>query len=533
MEENIFNLIYKFLEIYDIKVDKEEVKMQLMTHPDYPSLFSITDLFNHFKIESSAFEVPVEPETLDYFEDSFLAQFNKGQDKIIVLVKIENDDWEVSTDGKKFKKITKEVFLKMWTGICLLIEKPESLDISSNKKSLLPLSIASILIPLVLVFSFGFNSGIEFINFALLLLGTTLSVLIVFQELEINSYLGDKICNSEDNVGCNSIIKSNSKLLGLKLSDLTILFFSSYSLFWIATSFLGFANYTFPLIVAFLGIPISLYSLYVQKFVLKDWCKLCLGTVAILFAQAGLFYFMFGEFVFNKEFFTSTLIFGVFGIISAGIWFPLKKLIKDKQELKKAYISNARFKRDHEVFDTIFKREDELPKENISNEIVLGNPNGSFEIMMVTHPLCKYCKEKHEILDKILELDNENIKIILRFNSSAESLTHVRDIIPLRLLEIYHEQPNDIMEALHDIFGYDHEQNYWVEKWNKPSKPQYLQVLKDEKAWCDQNEINFTPLPVINGRKFPEKYEFEDMLYFIDEMIEERENEVSQLLFVS
>ena len=48
-----------------------------------------------------------------------------------------------------------------------------------------------------------------------------------------------------------------------------------------------------------------------------------------------------------------------------------------------------------------------------------------------------------------------------------------------------------------------------------------LTILEKEKTWCHENAINFTPEILINGRS-PKEYDKQDIMYFIEDMREER-----------
>ena len=56
-----------------------------------------------------------------------------------------------------------------------------------------------------------------------------------------------------------------------------------------------------------------------------------------------------------------------------------------------------------------------------------------------------------------------------------------------------------------------------------------MNILRREKEWCVQNKINFTPEILVNGRSFPLEYERSDLLYFIDDIIDEEKQRVESL----
>jgi len=136
--------------------------------------------------------------------------------------------------------------------------------------------------------------------------------------------------------------------------------------------------------------------------------------------------------------------------------------------------------------------------------------------------MCGYCKESHTLVKKILQQNNPDIKITIRFNVQVADVKSVGVKIASKLLEIYSTCNQEFcLEALSDIYG-EMDANSWLQKWGEASSLKYLETLKVEKDWCTSNKINFTPAVLINGRQYPKEYDRMDLLYFIDDLIEEQ-----------
>ena len=59
--------VFKFLRYSGISIDPDSVIAELDKHPDYPSLFAISDVLTNFDIENSAFRMEAEElSTLPY-----------------------------------------------------------------------------------------------------------------------------------------------------------------------------------------------------------------------------------------------------------------------------------------------------------------------------------------------------------------------------------------------------------------------------------------------------------------------------------
>jgi hypothetical protein len=58
----------------NIFFDKNELVFQIQSHPSYPSLYAVTDVLEHFNIDTIVAEVPKSLETLLELPACFLAQ---------------------------------------------------------------------------------------------------------------------------------------------------------------------------------------------------------------------------------------------------------------------------------------------------------------------------------------------------------------------------------------------------------------------------------------------------------------------------
>jgi len=133
MDNKIFYLIDKLATSNNIKIDKVETKLQLLSHPFYPSLNCITDLFDHFEIDNIALQVENNLETYLQLPKTFLAEINEdGVNTLVVVLKAKNTLSLIYTEKKK-KTVSTSEFLKLWSGIVVAIEKPENnLETKSN-----------------------------------------------------------------------------------------------------------------------------------------------------------------------------------------------------------------------------------------------------------------------------------------------------------------------------------------------------------------------------------------------------------------
>ena len=59
------------------------------------------------------------------------------------------------------------------------------------------------------------------------------------------------------------------------------------------------------------------------------------------------------------------------------------------------------------------------------------------KIVVITNPLCGHCKSAHKMAEQLLELNNDNIQICIRFNVNTKDKESIAIKIALKILELY------------------------------------------------------------------------------------------------
>lgn len=491
-----------------LKLDKQEFIFQFNSHPNYPSALAFSDTLNFLGVKNDAYEL--DKEYWDELPEEFIAIV----DNSFSLVKKTGTQYSVYSD--KSKTLNKDELHKNATNFVLLFEKTENAEQKiSNYKPFIYAILAVILLYSILNFSW-FEILFNFLS----LVGVYISLEIFNQKFGntsavIGSICGDTSANQIKN-SCNKIINEDkTSILGLKFSDFSLIYFVGITvlgLFLPATSYVikGFT------IVSLIAIG---YSLYVQAFVEKTFCRVCLLIISVLVAQLILTLFFFENSYFNANI-------AILSILLWGITFfavsYFNTLLTDKESLQKSNAKNLRFKRNYDLF----KRE-LLDKEKITfsdNETFsLGNKDAKIHISVVSNPYCGFCKGAHEILESLLKKYPNEISTQIRFNYFAEKSN---------------EKATGLLSDFMSIYKNKHESEFLkiVETWFENKDEKQIRDLAGTNGQLeDLNSLNemskenlnaglsFTPILIINGFQFPDKYDREDIHYFIDELIEDDE----------
>ena len=520
----MFKILEKYLKNQKIKVDFEELKFQFLSHPSYPSLHAITGVLDHFNIENIAAEVPVNVETLLELPNTFIAQVKAGNGVVLSVVRRDKLNYHVFISSKDKNIFSEAEFLNKFTGIIVAIEKPEeNPNISKNDKVLKKIVLGSVALLSVILYLLSAPTIYPSIYLLLSFIGIFISILIVNQEQGIHTAIGDAFCSGDsDKKDCNAVLSSKgASIIGdYKLSDLSLLYFSGLTLLVTALLVSKTSNFITPYIISLLALPIVIYTIYYQYFVLKQWCTLCLSIVAVLVGQATIA-FLVGV-SFREMNVINVLIVTLSFTIVFVIWQYLKPIIIRSITLKKEKIEFVKFKRNYSIFESLLNKSPIINTE-IPNlqEIVFGNRNSKLEIVIITNPFCGHCKPVHILIEEILKKYKNSVKINVRFNINTSD--EKSDVVKIssRILEIYHTKgEKDCLQAMNAIYG-GMPPAEWMSEWGKCNNlKQYISVLEKESNWCNENAINFTPEILINGQSFPKEYKREDLLFFIEELEE-------------
>ncbi|WP_452226277.1 vitamin K epoxide reductase family protein [Lacinutrix cladophorae] len=521
MKDTLSFLAQALLQKNKIKIDGNELDFQIQSHPSYPSLHAITGVLNHFNIENGAIQIPVNEETLTQLPNSFIAQIKNNEGEHFALIIKNALQYKLIFDSIKKETLTQKEFLKQFTGVIVAVEKDENIQvISKNKNAPIKFLAGVALILFAFLFFISKPNIIASIHFVLSLVGFGISALIVQHDLGIKSKLIDSICSQDNSAtNCDAVLNSKGATLFsfLKLGDISLIYFASINLLWLANS-LSFATSSFIFSISILAIPAILYSLYYQIVITKTWCTLCLGIASVLFAQAVIVVFTTPT-NFTFPFYNALLIALVF-VSVVTIWLFNSSKMKKEQELITLKIESTKFKRNFVLFNTLLEKSETI---NTSipdtSEIVFGNKNAALNITVITNPFCGHCKSVHTLIEDILKTHHEEISITVRFNVNTNNPNDEIVKITTRLLEIYQvEGEINCLQAMHDIYN-NNNTKHWFAKWKTCTNSEaYITTLKNENEWCIANSINFTPEILVNGKSFPQAYNRSDLAFFIEEL---------------
>ena len=236
-----FNYLKKYLRKNFYYKLEDEILIQIESHPNYPSLYAIIDTLNFFEIENLA--AKIEKEELENLPHSFLSVVDSDTGKEIVFTEKNKNHITIEFSNGFKKKISKEEYLKIWTGIIVAIEANPIINenqlLSSYKKynAIIGGTFVLSTILFFLINKVDLITGIFY--YLLLLTGLIISFFLVREEMGLYNDSVSKICNATEKTSCKDVMSSNGAKIfkNVSLSDISILYFSSLTLFFVFTPF--------------------------------------------------------------------------------------------------------------------------------------------------------------------------------------------------------------------------------------------------------------------------------------------------------
>ncbi|MWB95850.1 hypothetical protein GON26_15900 [Flavobacterium sp. GA093] len=510
----MIKVVQKFLQINRYGSFKNEFEDLFLSHPNYPSLFAITDSFDLLGIENAAVKIPKE-QILD-LPASFLAYFN---DELVLVAKNDKGIVLDTIKGKRLK-ITYEQFLLDWSGVIVAIEPNKTYVKEDNAINFKWLRY--ILPVLILIFTSMFYYPYKIIDYFFLgsaILGFTISVFIVQEKFGFKNNFFAQFCNRNANMSCDNVLKSDTVFSGtlVNFADLPLIFFGtilSSILIWPHGSgvFIGF--------LSSLAIPVVVSSIWIQKFELKKWCVLCLMVSALILVQSVI-WFSTNQFTLNFEL-TNVLPFFFSFLFVLTVWLSVKTIIKHKIEIENELQELKKFKRNYNVLNFLSR---DVPVTNGFSSLSglnFGNRNAPIKLSLILSPSCNLCFKAFQDAFELVLKSPERVFLKILFNVNPENNDNSYKVVVERLLIINKVTPGKIVEAISDWYIKKFDLKEWSDKWQVENTSMMVnQEIQKQYDWCSVNNFNYTPVKIVNDKVYPNEYELQDLKYFLNEFVEE------------
>ncbi|EHQ27133.1 vitamin K epoxide reductase family protein [Mucilaginibacter paludis] len=526
MDNTILTLV-KLIKILKIRINIDTVQQELIEHPNYPSLLSISDFLTEYGVKNMSYYSTVSD--LGNLEIPYIAHLVSND---FVLVKeSRNGMFSILDKDGKDKKIAIEEFSKEFSG-AILIAEPSSASgdpqYLKNKikfiynKLHLPTTIffSSIILSYLLLRNSPFFNNLTLQNEMLVgykLLGLFFSVLLLIQSIDYSNPFIGKFCIGTI-TSCNSILSSKAaKVLGgtISLSEIGFFYFLGTLLVFLLNSNSG-RVVQFLSIMNVMCLPFTFYSIYYQGVVAKQWCTLCCSIQILLwleFTQLYRYVLRPLDSDINNNYSLINLL--LCFILPILLWSILKPYLIKLQEIKKIKEDLKAFKANEYLFETLLKNQTRYRLLNEDDSFIIGNPQSSNIVTIITNLHCGPCAKTHSKLEEWMSKGFIDFKlqiIFLAIKNNQESEVVVRHMIDLTT----NKEKTVGIHALNYWYSLDKKNyNILIERFPVGDFGKTTEKFDKQQEWCNLIEIEVTPTILINGYKLPKPYQVDDIKYFI------------------
>ncbi len=515
-EDNTIAVLQRAIRHFRIPVTNGTIRESLKAHPQYPTFKSICDVLNEWEIEN--YPVRYKPDEIKGIKSPFIAHLKADGGQLVFVTRINNEAIYYFDSYKTKRTNTLNDFLEMCSGAVVLInptEKSGEREFRIKKQNeilkrmLLPAIIGTILIfAIVAIITLSFQDSlyinkIQYLLFLTKAMGIALSVLLIFQEFDIHTSIGDKICHINKNTSCNTVLNDKaSKIFGwFGWADIGFIYFLGGFLALLQT--IRTPDFSLLALVSALALPYPVYSIYYQGFILKKWCPLCLGVQLILIFEFLLLipYLKLSQLTFS-EILSFIFTFWVVGII----YTLFNMYYREKVANATHYQKYLGFRKNPDVLKALLFSQPHYNIPVTNHSLLFGSEKASSMITAFLSLHCSPCARAFRQIRKVLSEDNGIKVFIILIASDLETLNAIyylneqnRKKEAMELLEQYYERSPS---SSSDIY----------EKYNIPVKVKSTDEITKEnyKLYKDCN-VNGTPTIYVNGYLLHKQYDIEDL----------------------
>jgi len=509
MPVTLESLVYQWLRSLKIRISRSHLKQQLLAHPDYPSLLSITDTLDALGVGNAA--MIIEKDRLQEIPPPYIVHTGPKDNEFQLVKKL-----------KAFEKKNPR-FMHNWNGVILVAEAPQhpvkntEQYIKEKKRKTLTLAIVLSLLTLSASFTAKLPLG-DIYLFLTTILGLSISFILVQQELGRSSSIIDSLCRLNKNADCQAVLSSRASHISgwLNLSDLSLVYFFSI---WVLLTVSYITNTiadtkVMLAVLSCLTIPVTFYSIYYQASVIKKYCIFCMLIIGILWGHMFILFPLLshiGPFPLSQLQITIFLL-----LLTLSAWaIVIRPALTNLNKLEELNFSLLRFKKNREIFTTLLQLQPAVDTTPFEDEFYLGSPNAALQLIVACSLQCKPCARFHQALHRLLEDHEARIGLTIRFAADARNSRN--SSFTQHLLQYWKDHKDSLADEDRPGFArrllYDAYKGieYFSDKYPLPASFTQGRLLQRHNDWFQKHQVIYTPSVFINGHALPKMYDLSDL----------------------
>lgn len=523
---------------YGVRVTKSTLRNRLHTHPNFPSLLSISDILKQFGISNIV--TRLEKTKLVELDTPFLAHINNQNEPLKFIVKKDTEEIEWLIEAGITRKQNNSHFIKEWSGIVMLLDSKNKTDeheyIQKRRNEILraskiPLAAFLAFTTVVLVCIHRINTIIapELLYFYSAMVmtkssGVIASSLLIWYEVDKKNSILRALCslNSKGESNCGAVLNSKGAKVfntNLSWSEIGFYYFFGGLLYLMITPYGNIEAFCIPILLSIIVSVFIPYSIYYQWKVVQQWCLLCLVVQIILLVEL-LFSLMlpYGDIPpFSLVSFYASAYVCVSFICAIFIWRYLRLLIAMKRQYDYLKREAVKLKTNPKVFYALSETLPITEFENIRNlGITLGNTNAKNTLLMICNPYCSACGSAYTHLELLLE-KKLNLKIKIVFSSPIDK--GGLSSLPAKHLIAISKKREQIFtkKAIRSWYSFKWDNYFDFSNYFPITEPlsHYDHEIYLMNKWVEKVGIYYTPFYFLNDHHLPIEYNIQDLPYLL------------------
>ncbi|TDB57955.1 vitamin K epoxide reductase family protein [Arundinibacter roseus] len=516
-EKNALDATKALLDFSKVRATKLGLKEALEQHPDFPSMNSLSDVLNNWQIPNLAARLT--PDRLHEIPLPALTYLTIDGGIFATLRSVNgNVKWLHTERGWQEESIGQ--FSQKWSGVTLLIEPTEQSGereyIQNRHRAFLrflriPFIFGGLLVVLALLANWVkypmTRYALYYLPGLLKLMGTVVSAMLVWYSLDTNNAFLQKVCQLNGRTNCQNILSSSAAKLTdwLSWAEVGLFYFAGGLLVWGIGLLTGDAAYVQILyLLTVLALPYSIWSVYYQARVAREWCVLCLTVQGLFWAE-----FVVGYLLHDWPTLTPIVsisidrlsVFLISFVVIPLLWAWIKPALQKTTRYKPLLREFQKLKYDPHYLNGLLSNPRILPPLfKDMQTISLGNPAAENTLIMVISPTCTACRRNHLALEKVMEMyTNLYVQIVLAASPHTEDTA---GRVAGRLLTIPIEQR---ARALDDWFALGEAR---FAQWSRAYPPtetneESTQQLRLHLRWMELAGVMQAPTSFLNAVELP------------------------------
>lgn len=539
-QDHIPAVIANLLQLLRIPATLLKIRETLKTHPDYPSLLSVTESLWEWGISAEALKGTIgDLSSADYPGIAYLKS-----NRFVVVEKIDRDMIYYIDPAKGRLSSTLDLFGKIWSGVILRVRLEHEggeRNFHTNRRHEVTkafrnfFTLPGLILLGILILTDGLkgveNAGIFPTLWGAKLVGAILC-LVMFLSSITESQVLKKVCSVGKRVNCLQVLNSPAgKIFGISMAELGLVYFLGGLLAINFMLYTGDAELNLFLlaILNVLTLPYTLFSLVYQAFVIRSWCWMCVAVQVLFWVE---FYLLSNSIHIEFDGLGWTpLLPAVLGFsLSLLSWAGLRSTLTNASKATLSEQELLRYRRNPDLIRMQLVNGQKVDIGQFAQEVYIGPENAPIILTLVANPVCRPCYKTYKKLNRLIQFGNGHIKGCIRFlvskakngeSSNEKFLDHEVSvsIISMSLAGDSDGVRNDLGEWFSQNETYTKNKlKKWLDKHanqNQSKRKEAEEYLQLHNKWAGRVSIKETPTVILNGIKLPARIQIEDLKYFL------------------